>query len=126
MSRVVASTSNSGLRTPGAPTKASTAVPPRAGLGAVATGWHPMTNATVAIAAAAARRLLEMSPHPYVGQRAHQEGNDQDPGRPVNLPFESAAGSIPAPPPPPTPPRRATQAGRPGGLPPHPHRHRHG
>src|SRR5439155_6515231 len=116
MSRVVASTSNSGLRTPGAPTKASTAVPPRAGLGAVATGWQPITNATVAIAAAAASRLLEMSPHPYVGQRAHQEGNDQDPGRPVNLPLESAAGSIPAAQPTVTAADGATKAGRLGRL----------
>src|ERR1700694_521623 len=95
MSRVVASTSNRGLRGPGAPTSASTAVPPRAGLGAVATGWQPM-SATAAIATTAARRLPKMSLHPYVGQRADQECRDKDPRRPVDLAFQAAAGPVPA------------------------------
>src|SRR5665213_4540556 len=95
MSRVVASTSNSGLRAPGAPTSASTAVPPRAGLGAVATGWQPMTM-TAATTTAAARRLREMLSNPYVGDRADQERGDETPCRPVDLPLEPPAGSIPA------------------------------
>src|ERR1700730_18331139 len=92
---VLASASNNGLRTPDAPTSASTAVPPRAGFGAVATGWHA-SSTTAAATMAAARRLLRMSRHPDVGQGAHQEPRSEDPGRPVDLPLETAAGSIPS------------------------------
>src|SRR6266850_4664875 len=97
MSRVVASTSNRGLRTPGAPTSASTAVPPRAGFGAVATGWQPM-SATAASAAAAASRLTRMRSQPVrdpdVGHRADQEGGDENPGRPVDLALQAAARPV--------------------------------
>src|SRR3977135_390508 len=99
MSRVVASTSNSGLRTPGAPTTASTAVPPRAGLGAVATGWQPMST-TAALAAAAAKRLTGMSRQPVgypdARQGREKEGADEHPCRPVDLSLEAAAGPVPA------------------------------
>src|SRR5487761_161854 len=94
---VVASTSNRGLRTPGAPTSASTAVPPRAGFGAVATGWQPMST-TAASATAAASRLLRMCGQivgdPDVGDRTSEEGGDEDPRRPVDLTLEAAAGPI--------------------------------
>src|SRR5450759_2538958 len=109
MSRVVASTSNSGLRAPGAPTSASTAVPPRSGLGAVATGWQPMTM-TAANKTAAVRRLREMLSYPYVGHRADQERGHENPGRPVDLPLEAPAGPIPAPQPTITTADRAAQA----------------
>src|ERR1700694_926481 len=108
-SRVVASTSNNGLRTPAAPTRASTAAPPRAGLGTVATGWQPMST-TAAIAAVAAMRLPEMSLHPYVGHRTDQESGDEDPCRPVDLPLEPAAGPIPTAEPPISAADGATQA----------------
>src|SRR5712691_1959934 len=99
MSRVVASTSKSGLSTPGAPTSASTAVPPRAGFGAVATGVQPMST-TAASAAAAASRLTRMSSQPVrdpdVGNRADQEGGDENPRRPVDLALEAPARPITA------------------------------
>src|SRR5665213_1725129 len=96
-SRVVASTSNSGFSTPGAPTSASTAVPPRAGFGAVATGWQPKST-TAASATAAASRLLRMSGQPVgdpdVGNRADQERAGKDPRRPVDLALQPTARPI--------------------------------
>src|SRR5487761_659692 len=94
---VVASTSNRGLSTPGAPTNASTAVPPRAGFGAVATGWQPMST-TAASAVAAARRLSRMSSDPVgdpdIRDRADQERGDEDPRRPVDLALQPASRPI--------------------------------
>src|SRR5437879_4841504 len=94
-SRVLALVSNSGLSTDGWPTSASTAVPPRAGLGTVATGWHPASART---AANAATKSLprEMRRHPDVGYRADEERDDQDPGGPVDLAPEAAPGAVPA------------------------------
>src|SRR5487761_1028842 len=98
-SRVVASTSNRGFSTPGAPTSASTAVPPRLGFGAVATGWQPMST-TAASAAEAARRLTRMSSQPIgdpdVGDRGDQEGGGEHPRGPVDLTLEAPARPVPA------------------------------
>src|SRR5258708_32010829 len=105
-SRVLSTDSKSGLSTPAAPTSASTAGPPRAAFGTVATGWHPTRARTTAAAAAVNSRLREMGSHPDEGQRADQEGGGEHPGRPVDLALQPAAGAInPAPPPPPPPPR---------------------
>src|SRR5713226_1719385 len=95
MSRVVSTDSNSGLSGPATPTRASTAVPPRAGLGTVATGWHPPSAITAAIAAMR-NRLPVMGFQVDVGDRADQEGHDQDPGRPVDLALQAAAGAVTA------------------------------
>ncbi len=57
-SRVVSSCSNSGLSAPGVPTSASTAVPPFAGLGAVAIGWQAHRKS----AASAATEIPAVSP----------------------------------------------------------------
>src|SRR5205807_521661 len=94
-SRVLALVSNSGLSTDGWPTSASTAVPPRAGLGTVATGWHP-ASARTAANAATTRLPREMRRHPDVGYRADEERDDQDPRGPVNLALEAAPGAVPA------------------------------
>src|SRR5260221_13131587 len=90
-SRVLSTVSNSGLSTVALPTNASTAVPPRAGLGTVATGWHPINTSTSA-AAPVASRLREMRSHPDEGKRTDQEGGDQHPGGPVDLALRPAAG----------------------------------
>src|SRR6266571_4946988 len=92
-SRVLSLDSNSGLRTVAWPTSASTAVPPRAGFGTVATGWHP-TSARAAANAAAAD--LRMPAHPDVGDRADEEAPDEDPRRPVDLPLEAAPCAVAA------------------------------
>src|ERR1700674_3338897 len=94
-SRVLSTVSNSGFRTPAAPTSASMAVPPRAGFGTVATGWHP-TRANTTAAAAVTYRLPEMGSHPDEGQRADQEGGDEHPRGPVDLALQAATGAIPA------------------------------
>src|SRR5437016_14192078 len=94
-SRVLSFVSNSGLSTVGCPTSASTAVPPRAGFGTVATGWHA-TSARAAANAAAKRLRLEMRRHPDVGDGTDQETGDQDPRRPVDLAFEAAPRAVPA------------------------------
>src|SRR2546423_12038049 len=94
-SRVLSFVSNSGLSTVGWPTNASTAVPPRAGFGTVATGWHA-TSARAAANAAAKRLRLEMRRHPDVGDGADQETDDQDPRRPVDLALEAAPRAVPA------------------------------
>src|SRR5207247_6792636 len=78
----------------GWPTSASIAVPPFAGLGTVATGWHPAIASTAAKAAAA--RLREMRYHPDVGDRADQECGHDDPRRPVDLALEAAPAPISA------------------------------
>src|SRR5712664_230998 len=95
-SRVLSTDSKSGLSTPAAPTSASTAVPPRAAFGTVATGWHPTRARTTAAAAAVNSRLREMGSHPDEGQRADQEGGGEHPGRPVDLALQPAAGAITA------------------------------
>src|SRR5579864_7900291 len=93
-SRVLSSVSNSGFNTVAEPTSASTAVPPRAGFGTVATGWHA-TSVNAAAKAAAVRRLREiMCPHVGQGDRAHQERRRQDPRRPVDLALEPASSPI--------------------------------
>src|SRR5579864_779857 len=90
-SRVLSSVSKSGFRTVAAPTRASTAVPPRAGFGTVATGWHA-TRVNAAAKAAAVRRLREiMCPHVRQYDRAHQERRRQHPGRPVDLALQPAS-----------------------------------
>src|SRR5712691_3222740 len=94
-SRVLSTVSKSGLSTVALPTNASTAVPPRAGLGTVATGWHPI-NTTTSAAAPAESRLREMRSHPDERERADQECGDKDPGGPVDLSLETSAGPIPA------------------------------
>src|SRR2546426_2269308 len=94
-SRVLSLVSKSGLSTVGCPTRASTAVPPRAGFGTVATGWHP-ASARAAANAAARNLRLEMRRHPDVGDGADQEAGDQDPRRPVDLALEAAPRAVPA------------------------------
>src|SRR5438094_8291982 len=88
-SRVLSFVSNSGLSTVGCPTRASTAVPPRAGFGTVATGWHA-TSARATANAAARSLLRKMRYHPDVGHRADQERHHQDSCRPVDLALETA------------------------------------
>src|ERR1700682_1430794 len=95
-SRVLSTDSKSGLRTPAEPTSASTAVPPRAGFGTVATGWHPPSARATAAIAAVRSRLLEMGSHPDEGQRADQEGGGEHPRRPVDLALQAAARAVPA------------------------------
>src|ERR1700682_1928758 len=95
-SRVLSTDSNRGLSTPAAPTNASTAVPPRAGFGTVATGWHPARARATAAPAAVNSRLLEMGSHPDEGQRADQEGGGEHPRGPVDLALQATAGAIPA------------------------------
>src|SRR5450759_596495 len=98
-SRVLSTDSKSGFRTPGAPTSASTAVPPRAGFGTVATGWHATSaRATATAAAAAVRRRLPEITGSQRGEhdRADQEGDDQHPGGPVDLALQAAARAISA------------------------------
>src|SRR5882672_271434 len=92
-SRVLSTDSKSGLSTFAPPTNASTAVPPRAGLGTVATGWHPI-NTSTSTAAPVESRLREMRSHPDERERADQEGGDQHPGGPVDLALETSAGAI--------------------------------
>src|SRR5487761_762292 len=95
-SLVLSTDSKSGVRTPAAPTSASTAVPPRAGFGTVATGWQPTKTATAA-SAAVSRRLSEITGSQRgEDDRADQEGDDQDPGGPVDLALETAARAISA------------------------------
>src|SRR5438477_11608567 len=94
-SRVLALVSNSGLSTDGWPTSASTAVPPRAGLGTVATGWHP-ASASTAANAATTRLPREMRLHPDVAYRADEERDDQDPRGPAHLTPESPPRPLPA------------------------------
>src|ERR1700693_3535605 len=95
-SLVLSTDSKSGFRTPAAPTSASTAVPPRAGLGTVATGWHP-TRTTTAPNAAVSRRLSEITGSQRgENDRAHEEGDDQDPCGPVDLALETPASAISA------------------------------
>src|SRR5579859_8044332 len=117
-SRVVSSCSNSGFSAPGAPTSASTAVPPRAALGTVAIGWHPARAS--AAKAMAARPLLQMSVHPDVGDRADQECGGDDPGGPVDLPLEAAACAVTAADAAVAAADRPSQARRLGGLHEHP------
>src|SRR5258708_38421652 len=100
-SRVLSIDSKSGLSTPAAPTSASTAVPPRAAFGTVATGWHPTRARTTAAAAAGDSRLREMGSHPDEGQRADQEGGGEHPGRPGDPARQPPAGGGNARPPPP-------------------------
>src|ERR1700682_2952691 len=95
-SRVLSTDSKRGFRTPAAPTSASTAVPPRAGLGTVAPGWHPTSANDTAAHAAARICLLEMGSYPDEGQRANQERGDKNPRRPVDLALQAATGAIPA------------------------------
>src|SRR2546427_11932928 len=91
-SRVLSFDSKSGLSTVAWPTSASTAVPPRAGFGTVATGWHPM-RARAAANAPGARLLSRMRRHPDVGDRADQEAGHEYPRLPVDLPLPSASPS---------------------------------
>src|SRR6266567_7488840 len=99
-SRVESSCSNSGFSGPGEPTSASTAVPPFAGLGSVAMGWQAATASTaMRPSAAPAMRVKRAAPllelrHPDVGDRADEEGEDDDPRGPVDLALQSAARPI--------------------------------
>src|SRR5258708_24952664 len=111
-SLVLSTDSKSGFRTPAVPTSASTAVPPRAGFGTVATGWQP-TRTTTAASAAVTSRLSEITGSQRGEEdRAHEEGDDQDPGRPVDLALQAAAGAGTPPPPPAAPPRPPPPAPR--------------
>src|SRR6266581_2680017 len=96
-SRALSSPSNRGLSTPAWPTSASTAVPPRAGLGTVATGWQATRASAAAIAAARTCRLREVM-RLYVREddRADQEGRREHPGRPVDLSLQPATGAVAA------------------------------
>src|SRR4029077_20555068 len=116
-SRALSSASNSGLSAPAWPTSASTAVPPRAGLGTVATGWHATRVNVAAIAATKACRLREVM-RLYVSEddRADQEGGGQDPRRPVDLSLEAATGAVTAAKPVATTADGAAQPGGLGGL----------
>src|SRR5215467_6924497 len=101
-SRVVSSCSKSGFSGPGEPTSASTAVPPGAGLGRVAIGWQaPTRTSATAPRATPARRVTRAAPlfelrHPDVGDRADEEGGDDDPGGPVDLALEAPARPVAA------------------------------
>src|SRR5450759_287634 len=97
-SRVLSTDSNSGFRTSAAPTSASTAVPPRAGLGTVATGWHPTSATTPSAANAAPRNRLSEITGSQRGEDdgADQESDGQHPCRPVDLALKAAARAIPA------------------------------
>src|ERR1700687_1937729 len=95
-SRVLSTDSNRGLSTPTPPTTARPAVPPRAGFGTVATGWHPARARATAAPAAMNSRLLEMGSHPDEGQRADQEGGGEHPRGPVDLALQATAGARPA------------------------------
>src|SRR5260370_25934811 len=114
-SLVLSTDSKSGFRTPAVPTSASTAVPPRAGFGTVATGWQP-TRTTTAASAAVTSRLSEITGSQRGEEdRAHEEGDDQDPGRPVDLARQAAAAWGTTTPPatarPPAPPAHAPLLG---------------
>src|SRR5205814_3304883 len=97
-SRVLSLVSNSGLRTVAWPTSASTAVPPRAGFGTVATGWHPTSARAAANPATASLGTLArgMPADPDVGDRADQEPCDEDPGGPVDLPLQASPRAVAA------------------------------
>src|SRR4029077_14747 len=97
-SRVLSTDSNSGFRTPAGPTSASTAVPPPAGFGTVATGWHDASTTNPTAASAAVRCRLPEITGSQRGEddRAHEESDHQDPGGPVDLALEAAARSIAA------------------------------
>src|SRR5579872_6195953 len=102
-SREVSSFSKSGFRAPGVPMSASTAVPPLAGFGTVAMGWHAPTSSSSAapsteILAAVPRvsGLLEMRRDPDVGHGRHEERHRDDPGRPVDLALEAAPRPVAA------------------------------
>src|SRR6266581_6786737 len=92
-SRVLSLASKSGLSTVGWPTSASTAVPPRAGFGTVATGWHPQTASTAANAAGKSL-LRKMRYHPDVGDRADKKRSHQDPAGPVDLALQAAPRAV--------------------------------
>src|SRR5579859_623008 len=111
-SRALSSSANSGLRTPAGPTRASTAVPPRAGV-ALATGWQAVTPRTAATPTAAFRSLLRMCRHPDERDRVDQECHHQDPCAPEDLALESSARPVAA-----TPgvAPTADRAPKPGGL----------
>src|SRR2546428_5110891 len=94
-SGVLSFDSKSGLSTVAWPTSASTAVPPRAGFGTVATGWHP-PSARAAANAAAAYLPFEMRRHPDVGDRTDQEAGDQDPRGPVDLALQASSRAVTA------------------------------
>src|SRR3982751_5816496 len=101
-SRVVSSCSKSGFSAPGVPTSASTAVPPFAGLGTVAIGWHALRSnraiPSTEIPAAFPRAggLFEMRRDPDVGDGRDEEGDGDHPGRPVDLALEAAARPVAA------------------------------
>src|SRR5580704_8715842 len=96
-SLVLSTDSKSGFKTPAAPTSASTAVPPRAGFGTVATGWHPTTATTTAASTAVSDRLPEITGSQRgEDDRAHQERDDQHPGGPVDLALQATARSVTA------------------------------
>src|ERR1700674_798401 len=96
-SRVLSTDSNSGFRTPAAPTRASTAVPPRAGLGTGATGWHPTRATVTAAIAAMSRRLPEITGSQRCEHdRADEESDDQDPRGPVDLALQAPTGAVAA------------------------------
>src|SRR6267378_6038861 len=108
-SRALSSAWKSGFSTPAWPTRASTAVPPRAGFGTVATGWQAASARVARITAhsksppprvpatkSRGDELLRMCRDPDVGERADQEGGGQHPRSPVDLPLEPTAGAIPA------------------------------
>src|SRR5579883_493877 len=103
-SLALASCAISGLRVPGAPTMASVTDPPRTGvIFAASGGGVAVQPASDAIASAAARPrrvrrpsltgLRRRPPLARLGgedveRRYDQEGDDKDPGGPVDLPFE--------------------------------------
>src|ERR1700686_1672790 len=90
--------SKSGFKTPAGPTSASTGVPPRAGFGTVATGWDPTTPSTTAASTAVSDRLPEIAGSQRgEDDRAHQEGDDQHPGGPVDLALQAPARAVAAP-----------------------------
>src|SRR5258708_14716137 len=95
-SLVLSTDSKSGFRTPAVPTSASTAVPPRAGFGTVATGWQPMRTTTAATAAVTSRLSEITGSQRGEEERAHEESDDQDPGRPAALALQPAAASVTA------------------------------
>src|SRR5579864_8918588 len=115
-SRVLSSVSNSGFNTVAEPTSASTAVPPRAGFGTVATGWHATTVKAAAKAAAVSRLREIVCPHVSQGDRAHQERRREDPRRPVDLELQPASRPIAAAKAVPPAADRPSKAGGLGGL----------
>src|SRR2546430_16794266 len=77
----------------GGPPTPPTGVPPGAGFGTAAPGWHPQTASTAANAAGKSL-LRKMRYHPDVGDRADKKRSHQDPAGPVDLALQAAPRAV--------------------------------